>query len=444
MKQIILSIAVTLSLVVATAQTHVSHSPANAKYEAANWKLKLLNNPDQITNAAPPTVAQSQTELKTVKQRMNNLDENKIEQIKYWNAGAPSYRWNQVAPKLIEKKPELMLRIPTAWINLAIYDATILAWKEKIKYKRARPNHLDPSLKPSINVPATYSYPCERSVTAAAAANILAYFFPEKKDSILKLAHAASQSRIDAGVQFPSDVEAGWEIGEQVAMQVIEKAKNDGSALAWDGKMNKDPKKWTGPYPLGITLAQFKPIILRSPDQFRPPAPPDFENDMKELKNFKQTFATRAQAYYWASSGESWSDVAGKKMFEYRMADDAPAAARIYAVLATAYHEVAIAIMDAKYAYWGIRPSQYDTTFKPLIATPPFPGYPSGHAAGAGTSSAVLEYFFPADAKQFQKIAQDCADSRFYAGIHFRTDNETGLTMGRQLGKYIVETWMKE
>ena len=183
---------------------------------------------------------------------------------------------------------------------------------------------------------------------------------------------------------------------------------------------------------------------MRSVDQFRPPAPPDFENDMKELKNFKQTFTTRAQAYYWASSGASWSDLAGQKMFEYRMADDAPAAARLYAVLNTAYHDVAIAIMDAKYAYWGIRPSQYDTTFKPLIATPPFPGYPSGHAAGAGTSSAVMEYFFPADAKQFQKIAQDCADSRFYAGIHFRTDNETGLSMGRKLGKYIVETWMKE
>ena len=444
MKQVIFSIALLLTTVAATAQTHVSYSPASAKYEAANWKLKLVDNPGQIVTVPPPTVAQSQTELKTVKQRMSDLDKNKMEQINYWNAGAPSYRWNQVAPKLIEQKPELMLRIPTAWMNLAIYDATILAWKEKIKYKRQRPQLADASLKPLLNAPLTYSYPCEHSVTASAAANVLAYFFPEKKDSILKLAHAASQSRIDAGVQFPSDVEAGWKIGEQVAIQVIEKAKNDGSALLWDGKMNKDPKKWTGPYPFGITLAQFKPILMRSVDQFRPPAPPDFENDMKELKNFKQTFTTRAQAYYWASSGASWSDLAGQKMFEYRMADDAPAAARLYAVLNTAYHDVAIAIMDAKYAYWGIRPSQYDTTFKPLIATPPFPGYPSGHAAGAGTSSAVMEYFFPADAKQFQKIAQDCADSRFYAGIHFRTDNETGLTMGRKLGKYIVETWMKE
>jgi hypothetical protein len=130
-------------------------------------------------------------------------------------------------------------------------------------------------------------------------------------------------------------------------------------------------------------------------------------------------------------------------MFEYRMSDDAPAAARIYTILNVAFHEATISIMDAKYAYWGIRPNQYDSTYKPLISTPPFPGYPSGHAAGAATNCAVMEYFFPAHAKQFHQLAQDCADSRFYAGIHFRTDNEVGLSLGAALGKYVVETWMK-
>ena len=442
MKQIILSIALTLTVAAATAQTHAARSSVN--YEAAGWKLQLLDNPQQLTIASPPTVAQSQAELKTVKQSMSSLDENKKEQIRYWNAGAPSYRWNEIAPKLIEQKPELMLRIPTAWMNLAIYDATILAWKEKIKYKRARPHIADPSLKPSINAPLTYSYPCEHSITAAAAATVLAYFFPEKKDSILQLAHAASQSRVDAGVQFPSDVEAGWKLGEEVAKQVIEKVKNDGSAKVWNGPINKDPKKWTGAFTMGINLPLLTPIILKSADQFRPPPPPDFEKDMQELKNFKQSFNSRSIAYFWASTGDVWRELTTKKMFEYRMSDDAPAVARIYAILHTAAHDVAIAIFDAKYTYWGIRPNQYDSTYKPLIPTPPFPGYPSGHAAGAASSSAVLEYFFPADAKQFQKLAKECADSRFYAGIHFRTDNETALNMGRELGKYIVETWMKQ
>ena len=450
MKQIILSMTIILSVFAAMAQKNTAVKTVSFEevkttgYEAANWKTRLLDNPQQITVAAPPTAAQTKAELKTLKQGITKLDDKRIQAIKYWDAGAPAYRWNQVLPGFVNQKLEVQLRMPGSWVNLAIYDATILAWKEKLKYKRKRPGDLDPSLKQIINAPLTYSYPCEHSVTASAAAHVLAYFFPAKADSIMQMARTASQSRVDAGVQFPSDVEAGWKLGEEVAKQIIEKAKNDGSAKKWDGQMNKDPKKWTGAYPMGITLASFKPIIIRSADQFRLPAPPDFENDMKELKNFKQTFKSNTQAYFWASSGDLWNELASRKMFEYRMSDDAPAVARIYAVLNTAYHDAAIAIMDSKYAYWGIRPNQYDSTYKPLISTPPFPGYPSGHAAGAATSSAVLEYFFPADTKEFQKLAQECADSRFYAGIHFRTDNETGLTIGRKIGKYVVETWMKE
>jgi membrane-associated phospholipid phosphatase len=443
MKQITLSMFMMLiASATAMAQDNASHAPAN--YKAANWKLWLLDNPGQITVSPPPGNAESKNELQLLKQRMSSVDEKKLTEIKYWDAGAPAYRWNQILPQFVELKPAVMLRMPGAWMNIAIYDATILAWKEKIKYKRLRPADQDHPLKTFVNPPATYSYPCEHTVTAAAAATMMAYFFPEKADSVLQMAHAASQSRIDAGAQFPSDAEAAWKLGEDVAKQIIEKAKNDGSALQWNGEMNKDPKKWTGKYPMGITMAKFPTIVLHSADQFRPGPPPDFENDMKELKNFKQTFQSKTTAFYWASKADVWTELAGKKMFEYRMSDDAPAAARIYTVLNTAYHDMAIAIFDAKYTYWGQRPDQYDSTYVPLIRTPPFPGYPSGHAAGAATSAAVLEYFFPNDAKEFKALAQDCADSRFYAGIHFRTDNETALVMGRSVGKYIVETWMND
>ena len=443
MKQIILSIVISLAAIAAVAQTDVLHQ--SVSYEAANWNTWLLDNPEQIRIAAPPDAVKSKAELQFIKQKLNNPDEKKLAAIKYWDAGAPAYRWNQIVIELLAQKLDVQLRMPASWMNIAIYDATILAWKEKLKYKRKRPDILDPSLKTAINAPKTYSYPCEHSVTAAAAATVLAYFFPAKADSIMQMAHAESQSRLDAGVQFPSDVEAGWKLGEQVARQIIEKAKNDGSAKKWDGNMNKDPKKWTGKYPMGITLSSFTPIVIHSADQFRLPPPPDFENDMNEMKKFKQTFKSAAIAYYWATTGpELWNDLVSEKMFEYRISDDAPAVARIYTVLNVAYHDAVIAIFDSKYTYWGIRPNQYDTTYKPLIETPPFPGYPSGHAAGAATSSAVLCYFFPEDAKQFQKLAQECADSRFYAGIHFRTDNETALRMGAALGKYVVETWMKK
>ena len=444
MKQIIITTLVMLTLIITDAQSQTPHWAIN--YDAANWKLWFIDKPQLITIPAPPGTTESMVELQSLKRGMNKLDEKKLAAIKYWDAGAPSYRWNQIAPKLIDRKPETMLRIPTAWMNIAIYDATILAWKEKIHYKRKRPHSLDPQLPTIIVGPQTYSFPCEHSVTAAAAAYVLAYFFPEKSDSILQLARAASQSRIDAGVQFASDVEAGWKLGQEVAKLVIEIAKNDGSGKVWKGIMNKDPKKWTGSFAMGAGLASFTPIIIQRADQFRPQAPPDFENEMKDLKNFKKTFKSASLAYYWANNGgfDFWSDLASQKMFENRMTDDAPAVARIYAVLNTAYHDAAISIFDAKYTYWGIRPFQYDSTYKSLIPTPPFPGYPSGHATGASTSSTVLAYFFPADAKQFHQLAQDCADSRFYAGIHFRVDNETGLRMGKEIGNYVVETWMKK
>jgi membrane-associated phospholipid phosphatase len=444
MKQIILSFAVAFTAFTATAQNMSTRQAAN--YEAANWKTWLLDNPQQLALAAAPNAAASKAELQVIRQQLAKADDKKLKAVHYWNAGAPAYRWNQIAPELMSpQNVTVVMRTPASWMNIAIYDATILAWKEKLRYKRKRPQEMDPSLKTVVSAPLTYAYPCEHSVTAAAAANVLAYFYPEKADSILQLARAAMQSRIDAGVQFPSDTEAGWKLGEQVAKQIIEKAKNDGSTKKWEGPVNKDPKKWTGNYPMGITLSLFTPMVIRSADQFRPPAPPDFDADMKELKKTKPSFRGTSLAYAWANNGpEFWNNIVSQKMFEYRMSDDAPAVARIYSALNVAFHDATIAIMDAKYAYWGIRPVQYDTTYKPLLTTPPFPGYPSGHAAGSSTSAAVLEYFFPADAKQFRQLAQDCADSRFYAGIHFRTDNEVGLQMGRELGRYVAEVWMQK
>jgi membrane-associated phospholipid phosphatase len=423
------------------------HSLAQtANYEAAKWNTWCVAAPQLITIAAPPNATQTKAEIQLIKQRIKNLDEKKIAEIKYWNAASPSYRWNQIAPKLFTfDRIDLWARTPSAWMNMAIYDATVIAWREKIKYKRMRPGTTDPGLKPVINAPLTYSYPCEHTVTAAAAATVMAYFIPEKADSIIQLARNASQSRIDAGVQYPSDVEAAWKLGEQVAKEVIEKAKKDGADRKFTGQVNKDPKKWTGGFALGVDIPLMTPMVLTSPEQFRPAAPPDFEKEMKELKSFKRTFNSNSQAYYWANTDfDYWSELATKKMHEYRWADDAPAAARLYTILYTAQHDAAISVMDAKYAYWGIRPNQYDTTYKSLIQTPPFPGFPSGHAMVSSTCATILEHFFPADAKMFRKLAQDCADSRFYAGIHFRSDNEIALTMGRQLATFVVDALIRK
>lgn len=410
------------------------------------WKTFLVNDAKGLNIPAPPGNEQTQNELRELKEKMSQRNDHLVQEIFYWNAGSPAYRWNQLGYSLISfQNFNLFLRTPSAWMNMAIYDATIAAWKAKYNYQRKRPAQLDPSLKALIKAPSTPSYPCEHTVTAAAAATVLAYFYPEKADSILKLAKVAAESRVFAGVQFPSDVSAGWKLGEDVAARVIAEAKKDGSDIKWTGTMKTDPALWRGEYPVGIMTASWKPILLKSGNQFRPSAPPDFEKDMQDLKNFKQDFRSANLAYYWASRTgfDLWTELANQKIFEYRLDDNTPACARIYALLHVAIHDASIAIMDAKYAYWGIRPFQYDTTFHPIIFTPPFPGYPSGHATASGTASTVLQYFFPADATLFKKTAQECADSRFYAGIHFKTDNDVGLVLGNKIGEYIIETWDK-
>jgi hypothetical protein len=112
----------------------------------------------------------------------------------------------------------------------------------------------------------------------------------------------------------------------------------------------------------------------------------------------------------------------------------------LYAIAAIGLYDGFVACWDAKYAYWGIRPNQYDTTFHPaLLITPPFPGYPSGHAAVSGLMSELYSYFFPADSAYFRQKAKEAAESRFQAGIHFRTDNEVGLELGRKVAAVIIQ-----
>ena len=73
------------------------------------------------------------------------------------------------------------------------------------------------------------------------------------------------------------------------------------------------------------------------------------------------------------------------------------------------------------------------------MSAPPFPGYPSGHAAISGVNSELLSYFFPEDKAYFQQKAKEAAESRFQAGIHFRSDNEVALVLGRKVAAAIIE-----
>jgi membrane-associated phospholipid phosphatase len=419
-----------LMLFVVTAQLTAQVEP-----DAGHWKPWFISSPDMYRPGPPPS---NKAEMAEVLLAQRDLDSLQLQKIIFWNAGAPGYRWHNMTAQLWMKDITGNGVLVQLLMGTAIYDATIVAWDAKYRYNRPRPFAVDTRVKVHGLKPDSPSYPCEHSVAAGVAATLLSHFYPALADSVNRMAQEVMASRIAAGIAYPTDTQAGFELGKQIAEKEIQVTKDLLNKKEFDGKMPQEPGVWTGKNPLLPLAGLNKTVVLDSASQFRPGPPPDFAKEMEELRNFKQTFGSKANAWLYASQpvGES---LLVKKIFEYNLHLNPPRAARIYAAAAVANYDVFASCFDAKYAYWGIRPDQYDTTYQPLVPTPPFPGYPSGHAMFGGMLAELFSYFFPADKAQFMKVATDGAESRFQAGIHFRTDNEAGLDLGKKVAAKIVE-----
>jgi membrane-associated phospholipid phosphatase len=402
---------------------------------AGNWKPWFVTSGKSYRLPPPPS---NKEEIAQVLATQRALDSAGMQKIIYWNAGSPGYRWYTMVSKLWMTDISGNGALAQMLTGTAIYDATIAAWDTKYAYNRTRPFAADNKIKILAPKPESPSYPCEHSVAAGVAVTLISHFYPAMADSAKRMADRVMSSRIAAGVAFPSDTRAGFELGKKIAEQEIEHTKDFITKKQFDGKMPQTPGVWTGKNPMLPMTGLNKTMVLDSASQFRPGPPPDFAKEMEELKNFKQTFRSRANAFHYASQ-PTGDDLLNKKIFEYNLNMNPPRAARVYAAAAVAYYDAFTACFDAKYAYWGIRPDQYDPTYKPLMQTPPFPGYPSGHATLSGVVAGLFPYFFPAEREFFNKIATDGAESRFHAGIHFRTDNDAGLVMGKQVSSKVIE-----
>jgi hypothetical protein len=118
-----------------------------------------------------------------------------------------------------------------------------------------------------------------------------------------------------------------------------------------------------------------------------------------------------------------------------------------------------ISCWDEKYRSNRIRPETYinryiDITWQPILQTPPFPEYTSGHSVISTASAEVLTYLLgdnfsftdnseemfeltPRIFTSFRKAAEEAAVSRLYGGIHFRDAIEQGQMEGKAIGKFI-------
>ncbi|HEY3060460.1 MAG TPA: hypothetical protein VGL99_15990 [Chloroflexota bacterium] len=95
-------------------------------------------------------------------------------------------------------------------------------------------------------------------------------------------------------------------------------------------------------------------------------------------------------ANYWF-----WNEQTNKKILEYRLAADAPQAARAYALDSIPIYDAAVACWDAKYTYWAIRPFQLDPTLTTVFPSPNRPSYPAAHGCLSSAAAATLGYLFP-------------------------------------------------
>jgi hypothetical protein len=147
--------------------------------------------------------------------------------------------------------------------------------------------------------------------------------------------------------------------------------------------------------------------------------------------------------------------------------------ARLFGLLSLTVADAAIVAWDHKYAFSNWRPiagiqhadldgnpsTVADPAWLPLIATPPFPSYSSGHSTFSASSARLLAHFFGTDAvpfstgsgglpgvtrsfDSFSQAADEAGQSRIYGGIHWQFDNTVGLASGRQLADHVFYGFM--
>lgn len=121
---------------------------------------------------------------------------------------------------------------------------------------------------------------------------------------------------------------------------------------------------------------------------------------------------------------------------KYRMGS--PVVARVLAYCHSAINDAFVLSWYFKYRWDVARPNQYGKNLTSILFTPRFPAYPSAHATVAGCSDVLLSYFFPQEYSTITDLTEQCAQSRLFAGVHFKADNDEGLRLGRQIGEIVV------
>src|SRR5262245_30602292 len=147
---------------------------------AGNWRTWIISSAKDYRVPAPPGPADTSTELRALSELISFNNAQTNQQIQFWDAGAPAYRWIELISErqLAGTPTTAYIHRVYAYVALAMYDATVATWESKYFYNRPRPSELDPGLRITLPVPQSPSYPSEHAATAQAAATVLGYFLP--------------------------------------------------------------------------------------------------------------------------------------------------------------------------------------------------------------------------------------------------------------------------
>ncbi len=455
--------ALAIALAMALAGCGEASKPAGPGPEpsAGAWKTWVLSSPDQIAVAPPPAPGSAAAKAEVAElRRVAKARTPAMERAaRFWDRRPAMEPWMKVSFDVVASRAKDPVAASRAYglLSVAMYDATVAAWRAKYRYRRSAPKDVD-ALVATGRDP---SYPSEQAVIAGAGSRVLAYLYPELPAARLDaMAQRAARSRVIAGVSYPSDARTGMALGRGVGDAVIDYAKRDGSSRKWDGKRPRSRGSWEPPpgslaRPVQPEAGTWKTWVMDSGRQFRSPPPPAygspaFRAEAQAVADTKARLTPEQKqiASFWAGGQGTalppgvWNQVV--LSFLHREPLSTPREARVLALLNVAQADAGVASWDTKYAYWVTRPENairdlgIDKRWKPFLDTPFFPAYVSGHATYSGAAGEVLAYLFPDDARLFRSKAQEAATSRVYGGIHYPMDGVQGIRMGRKIGRLVV------
>jgi hypothetical protein len=296
-----------------------------------------------------------------------------------------------------------------------------------------------------------------------AASLVLQHFYPNETAGSIEAQYAWIRAQISISIENEAIANS---LGQQISAAVIARSMQDGAGQTWP--IHSRPKNfsgiWKASYPLYSVnpteayAGNWQPWIKPSPKRYEPPpaARPKSNRHNIETQQVwevsKHLSAAQSQAALdWNLDSGSvtpagvWMQHTVKNLISKSKPNESQFATctATLAAVSVAMQDALIACWRIKFRDWSERPitairRDLDKSFVPIVITPSFPGYVSGHATLSAAVAEVLGALWPLQADLFNAMAQEAAMSRLWGGIHFESDNLEGLKLGKSVGQEII------